>query len=404
MRPVADLVVPGGLVWLAVVILLRPGLLPDTALPVLRVLPAAVWGIGILLGWYFNRTRVVFAVLVLVLADQSLQHFASGGQRIGGQAGIVFNAVALLLPLNLVGFSLVSERGLLTGRGLVRLGLILSQPFLVAFICRPAQQDLANLLQYRIMEQNLAAWTPLPQPSLVIFAAGLALLVIRYFSRRDPIGEGFVWALVASFTGLQVGRAGWSAGHFLAAAGLILAVSVIEMSYRIAFHDELTGLRGRRALKEDLLKLGGQYAVAMVDIDHFKRVNDRYGHPVGDQVLRMVSSKLDRAPGGGTAYRYGGEEFALVFAGQSAKDVMPFLESLRMAVEGACFVLRGPDRPRKKPDKPKQSAGPRNAVLVTVSIGVAERDEKRRRPDHVIKAADDALYRAKNAGRNRVKL
>jgi GGDEF domain-containing protein len=403
MRPIADLVVPGGLVWLAAVILLRPGLLPDSALPVLHVLPATVWGIGVLLGWYFNRTRVVFAILVLALAEQGLRHFGLGGQTTGGQAGIVFNAVALLLPLNLVAFSLISERGLFTGPGLTRLALILSQPLLVAFVCRPGQHELANLLQYRIVDHDLTAWTPLSQPSLVMLAAGLAFLVVRFFLQRDPIGEGFVWALVASFTGLQVGRGGWSAGHFLAAAGLILVVSVIEMSYRIAFHDELTGLRGRRALKEDLLRLGGPYAVAMVDIDHFKRFNDRYGHAVGDQVLRMVASKLERVSGGGTAYRYGGEEFALVFAGQSARDVLPHLESLRLAVEGACFVLRGPDRPRKKPDRPKGNGRPRNAVLVTVSIGVADRDDQARRPDQVIRAADSALYRAKNAGRNRVK-
>jgi len=205
------------------------------------------------------------------------------------------------------------------------------------------------------------------------------------------------------FTGLQVSRAGWSVAHFLAAAGLILAVAVIELAYRIAFHDELTGLRGRRALQEDLLKLGSPYAVALVDIDHFKRFNDRYGHAVGDQVLRMVASRLARVPGGGRAYRYGGEEFALLFAGHSARDVLPHLEAVRMAVEGACFVLRGADRPRKKPDTPKRNGGPRNAVLVTVSIGVAARDERRRRPDQVIRAADSALYRAKNAGRNRLR-
>ncbi len=142
----------------------------------------------------------------------------------------------------------------------------------------------------------------------------------------------------------------------------------------------------------------------MIDIDHFKRFNDRYGHAVGDQVLRMVASTMERVPGGGTAYRYGGEEFALVFPGQTAADVMPALDALRKAVEATCFVLRGPDRPREKPEKPKSKSGPQNAVLVTVSIGAADRNERRRRPEQVIHAADMALYRAKNAGRNRVKL
>jgi diguanylate cyclase (GGDEF)-like protein len=363
-----------------------------------------VWGIGILLGWYFNHSRVVFSILILALAEQSLHRFGLSNQTIGGPAGIVLGAVRLLLPLNLVEFSLVSERGLFTGRGLMRLALILSQVLLVVFICRPSQHDLANLLQYRLFDLNQWAWTPLPLPSLVAFAAGLVLLMVRFFIRQDAIERGFVWALVAAFTGLQVDPAGGDAGYFLAAAGLVLVVSVIETSYRIAYHDELTGLRRRLALREDLLKLGSQYAVAMVDIDYFKRINDRYGHAVGDQILRMVASTLERVSGGGTAYRYGGEEFTLVFAGQTAADVMPHLETLRKAVEAARFVIRGADRPRDKPERPRSKSEPQIAVQVTVSIGVADRNEKRRRPDQVITAADRALYRAKNAGRNRVKL
>ena len=403
MRYVLDLLVPGGLIWAAAMILLRPGVLPDTALPILQVFPAAVFMIGVLLGWYFNRTRVVFAVFLLALVEQAVRHFGQGNGAAWGAGRIVLNAVALLLPLNLVGFSLIRERGLFTGLGLMRFALILVQVPLVAFVCRPAQRELADLLEYRWLDVGAAAWTALPQPSLVVFGVGGALLVVRFLIRRGAIERGFVWALVAAYTAVQGSRVGWDTASFLATAGLILAVSVIEMTYWIAYYDELTGLLGRRALNEALLKLGGQYAIAMVDIDHFKRFNDRYGHEVGDQVLRMVASRLERVSGGGKPYRYGGEEFAVVFPGQTAAEAMPHLESLRRAVEASCFVLRGRDRPRKKPDKPKRPSGPRNAVLVTVSIGVADRDEKRRRRRDVIKAADEALYRAKSAGRNQVK-
>jgi GGDEF domain-containing protein len=141
----------------------------------------------------------------------------------------------------------------------------------------------------------------------------------------------------------------------------------------------------------------------MVDIDRFKQFNDKHGHDVGDQVLRMVASKLERVSGGGQGFRYGGEEFAVVFPGKSMADVLPHLESLRKAVQATCFVLRGPDRPKKKPDTPRPQGAPGKAVFVTVSIGVAERDEVRRQPSQVIRAADEALYRAKKAGRNQVR-
>jgi len=66
----------------------------------------------------------------------------------------------------------------------------------------------------------------------------------------------------------------------------VLAISVIEISYSIAYHDALTGLPGRRALKEAFLELDGQYTIAMIDIDHFKKFNDRYGHDVGDHARK----------------------------------------------------------------------------------------------------------------------
>ena len=175
----------------------------------------------------------------------------------------------------------------------------------------------------------------------------------------------------------------------------------------MAYYAELTELPGRRALNEQLLRLGKRYSVALVDIDHFKKCNDTYGHDIGDQVLRMVASKLRGVSGGGKAYRYGGEEFAVLFRGKSMKEVRPTLDALRETVEATPFVLRGRRRPRAKPTERTPSPSPgskaRKYVSVTVSIGVAERVEDHEEPRDVIKAADEALYRAKGAGRNQVK-
>jgi len=141
----------------------------------------------------------------------------------------------------------------------------------------------------------------------------------------------------------------------------------------------------------------------MCDVDHFKNFNDTHGHEAGDQVLRMVAAKLSQVPGGGRAFRYGGEEFTLVFADRSAKEALPFAESLREAIAGSGFVLRGPDRP---PEKPEQKPEPRSktAVTISISIGLAERSKSHSTPELVLEAADHALYRAKEAGRNCVKL
>ena len=144
----------------------------------------------------------------------------------------------------------------------------------------------------------------------------------------------------------------------------------------------------------------------MLDLDHFKKFNDTHGHEIGDQVLQMVAAKLAKVQGGGEAFRYGGEEFTIVFKGKSAKEAKPYLDDLRGAIADADFVVRSPGRPKKKPKgktKTKSKRPPGTKTLkVTVSVGVSERSDKNRLPEEVMKAADKALYRSKKAGRNRV--
>jgi diguanylate cyclase (GGDEF)-like protein len=184
---------------------------------------------------------------------------------------------------------------------------------------------------------------------------------------------------------------------------LILIIAVVEASYHMAYQDSLTGLPARRALNEALLRLGSQYTVGMVDVDHFKRINDSHGHDVGDQVLKMVAAKLAQVGGGGRAYRYGGEEFALIFPGKTAEECLPELEAIRSLVDEAKFILRSRIRSKRKKEKVLAEKGPGKRVPVTVSIGVAERDQRHTKPDQVVKAADRALYRAKDGGRNQVR-
>jgi diguanylate cyclase (GGDEF)-like protein len=167
--------------------------------------------------------------------------------------------------------------------------------------------------------------------------------------------------------------------------------------------DELTGLPGRRALSEALQALGEQYAVAMVDVDHFKKFNDKFGHKAGDQVLRMVASKLEQVSGGGRAFRYGGEEFTVLFLDKEVEDALPHLEAVRETIESSRFILRGRERRRKKFGKFRRARPPRKRVSITVSIGVATPNSPTKTPEQVIQAADEALYRAKKAGRNKVK-
>jgi GGDEF domain-containing protein len=142
----------------------------------------------------------------------------------------------------------------------------------------------------------------------------------------------------------------------------------------------------------------------MVDIDHFKKFNDTHGHDVGDQVLRLVAARLAEVGGGGRAYRYGGEEFSVLFPRNTVDEALPHLEAIRRSVEDYRMAIRAPDRPKSAEYGTirRGAGGSGKFVSVTVSIGASGPGGRRRTPLQVLKAADEALYRAKQSGRNRV--
>jgi diguanylate cyclase (GGDEF)-like protein len=164
----------------------------------------------------------------------------------------------------------------------------------------------------------------------------------------------------------------------------------VERVKQLAYLDGLTGIFNRRFFElriveeiERAHRFGSGLAVVMVDIDQFKRLNDEFGHLLGDEVLRQVSSifhqqlrKID------VLCRYGGEEFAILLSQTNAVHALGVAEKLRKTVES--FQFPGVPRP------------------VTISAGTANFSEHGSTRDELVKAADAGLYAAKQAGRNRV--
>ena len=394
------LLVPGGLLLLAALLFVQSGLLLHWLAVIAMASPYLVLGAALLLGWRFNRSRLVFAVLVLVLADLLFFHACANGDLVVGHARQVYDAIALLLPLNLLLLYFVPEKGLFSVHGLWRLIVIGLQPAFFDFLLK-SQPGFAPLLAMNLVNWPWLKNLQLPQPGLAMFLVALLLFGLMLIKHRGNREHGFLWATITAAIALAAGRPGSATTILLATAGLILVVTLVEDAYCMAFRDELTGLPARRALNEAMQMLPGQYTVAMLDIDFFKKFNDTHGHDVGDQVLCMVAARLDRVRGGGKAFRYGGEEFTVLFSGRGVKEVLPFLEELRQSVEEAGFYIRHPQRPRRKPES---AAPPRSGkrVSVTISIGAAEPASRKETPQQVIKQADKALYRAKKKGRNQV--
>jgi GGDEF domain-containing protein len=391
--------------WLPVAVLAAAALLlapPLAILPQVAALPAyLVHGaalIGAFFAWRFGRSRAVFALIAVALVEVTLVD-APPGQDAVGQ--VLYPAVALLAPLNLALIGCLDERGVATLSGASRLAVLVA--WLVGIAGPGVQRVAADLLHLRLFPAEVDRWTWLTQPALIAFAAAAVVLGIKTWRSRTPLDAGLLGALAG--IGLALDGVGGSPAPelFAFAAVLCLVLAVVQESYRMAFVDELTGLPGRRALSLDIKKLNRHYAVAMVDIDRFKSVNDTYGHAIGDQILKLVGAALHRSAGGARAYRYGGEEFTLLFPGLDAEAALAEAERVRQGVAASPFKFRGRDRPMfGARRRGKDAAKPLDELSVTVSIGVAEQGDGGILPEDVLKAADLALYGAKRAGRNQV--
>jgi GGDEF domain-containing protein len=412
-----SLAVPGGVLLLGVALLLYSGWLTLT-LPALSFLYYCALIGGMLLAWRFHSSRSFFALLVLFLAQGAIALFGEGPVSPGTPVWVALEAVAVLVPLDFALIALMQERGFSVSAA-APVGLVLFVQFvIVAVLCRTAE----GLPSTPAHVHHLAApvSVSLPSYALVAFAAAATFLLARFLFTHKPIDSALLWSLSAFFLSLRFTAMTRVSTVYSATAACILAASIVENSYLLAYHDELTTLPSRRAFNDALLSLQAPYSIAVVDIDHFKRFNDTYGHDTGDQVLRLVAAGLARVTGGGQAYRCGGEEFNILFAGKTTAQVVDHLEQLRAKIESSEFHPRGGDRRQapRGPDRRNQRTSGRTrkgdairqlaqdsapaALSVTVSIGVATSAKEGSDPEHVLQAADKALYRAKANGRNRV--
>lgn len=390
MKTLAQRLLPGAVLVATTILLLVVPSWREAAVGFVPAYPNAAFAAGVVLALRFRRHRVFLVVLLLAAAERLV--WLTADSPVGH---IVVGAASVWLPLNIGILGWLPERHGFRIAAAWIVGLLAVEAVVTVLAVQPEAAPLAALLA-----TSLGGWN-LSLAGLAAFLASIALAAVRAAARPYPIECGTLWALVAALLGFAAAAPSLASIGF-AGAGLVLAVSLVEASYVIAYGDELTGLPGRRALSEALAGLDGTYTIAMVDIDHFKKFNDAYGHEVGDQLLRMVGARLGEVGGGGRAFRYGGEEFAIIFDGATVDEALPHLEALRKRIETTGFALRGPDRPRRRPDAPRVTTRPVQRVSVSVSIGAAATNGGEDRPEDVLDAADAALYRAKDAGRNRL--
>jgi len=384
---------------------------------VLPALPYFVYLLGVIMGSRYNNTGLILTSVAMILMYGSISYFPVD------KGFLVPEVVSFLFPINLLGFSLITKKRILSLLGCSLIGFILLQVAIVIILFVPASFDSRGII---LQIQNLLSFSPewilslkndtagflhgahwtainnLPIASAAAFFIAMIVFVIRYVLTRDVILSGYLGALVAIFLGFTAAKPIPGTPVYFMVAGLILLFTNIEASFFKAYVDELTGLHGRRSLNETMANLGRKYTIAMMDIDHFKKFNDTYGHKTGDDVLKMVAQKLEKISGGGKTFRYGGEEFTVVFSGKTVDEAIPHLERFRYEIEKGIFSVRSKGR-KKGSEGDRGCGGAKKEVRVTISIGVAGPEKNFSSPEKVIKSADKALYKAKRTGRNCVR-
>jgi len=371
----------------------------------LRLVPYSLFVVSAAISLYFGRNRIFYLSLLMALMHWALTSYYPYIDVM--QKAQLLLVLGVLAPLNLAVLSLLRDRG-----------LTLLQSYLMASVL-----GLQLALVVEVMNGDLSAWllrfeqffSMLPWPAkwslelpkvvlLSLLLSGLTIMA-RIAFRMTPLNNALMVVLVAIGLAFHFADAANTVVMLFVVSGLVALLSLLQHSYDMAYRDELTGLLGRRALNERLLRLSGRYCLVMVDVDHFKKFNDKHGHEVGDQVLKMLAGQLEKTTGGARAYRYGGEEFTLVFESKPAVQIEPHLENLRARVADYPMKIRGTNRPddSKKGKKQRNRATGIGPLKVTISLGVALRSDKFKTPALVMEAADKALYKAKNAGRNCIK-
>jgi len=294
-----------------------------------------------------------------------------------GQLGITVMTIMLMENREGATMSTVYEKGL---RG--------KQEHASTLICSEDFMNLLRLSEQPVLQSDLEGKPEFAQ-ELIFFTQHKSAMIIPLTVKKNVVG--------LLMMGKKLSGEEFTQGEkdFVNTLGSLAAIALENARlYELAITDAMTKLFLKRYFQlrlDDEFKRAERYrgkvAMAMIDIDHFKRINDTYGHTKGDEVLISVAKSIkENFRDVDIAARYGGEEFSVIMPEVSKEDALIAAERLRKTVESVPHELNGKN------------------VVITISIGLAEAPKDAATPLALIEAADAALYRSKETGRNRCTL
>jgi len=388
---------------IVVVLCVLPGAAEWPKYSSFSLIPYVLLAVTAMLGAAFSQSRIVFISLLLASLVFATDRAFAGADPARPAAVVLLSSI--YAPMMFVILRYLRECNIFSSQSVPRLLMVVLSAFMVVMLPEVGFFRKGIYATELGLLEPLSAMVQVPVMGVITFVLSVPFLLTRREHENARIGQMLTLSSLYLLGALNFRSSLWHNGQnqaafilFISGSILVLIWHILETSWREAYVDELTELPGRRSMKRHLEQLNSSFSIAVLDIDHFKRINDQYGHATGDQVLMFIATQL-RNNHIGKSYRYGGEEFVLICENDSFDETLIGLEELRKSIARRKFIFRSKSRPRKKPEKPLT---PRNegGISITVSIGAARRTGRQSSPAEVFEAADKALYRAKDEGRN----
>ena len=241
-----------------------------------------VYAVGLFLAWRYRQSRVAAVLLGLFMMDVLLR---PSNSTLESGVGSVWDASGVLFLVLLPVVAAMKDRRVLSPRGLIQVGVILAglAGGLMVWAVRP-----------RVPVVDLATPPSVGPLRTSVVGCGASGGFVRPPAHRGTsrmaeshrLGKGFFWVALALVLVLRNGPGSLESTIYLTMAGVMLIVNVLEKSYALSLHDNVTHLPARRALRREIRRAGSPYALALVSVDHFDTLHDRYGRDVSDRVIK----------------------------------------------------------------------------------------------------------------------
>lgn len=363
--------------------------LPSLAFSIFPWIVTMLFLANLMISFIFNKSKLFFITLILIFSYLILllPNYENMFQY------HILVAFSLVIPLNIILASKFKERGINSRNGKFKLSCFTVEFLFLFYLLIIKESLFSSINDITLFPRFLESFVVVNHMVSFIFFLSLLYLFISDLLRPNLIKNISLFIISVLYLALMAfDNIPWIHVSFIT-CNLFIFIALLRKSYKMAYHDDLTGVPARRALNEDMDKLSGMYAIAMIDIDFFKQFNDNYGHDVGDEALRFVAKTIEKQVEHGRFYRFGGEEFTILYPKLSKEEVMINLENIRRSIDKNGFKSHSL-KSKNKEDK---------ILKLTISIGVADHKNNELRSYEVLKNADSALYEAKKAGRNMIK-